>query len=188
MPEQRLVCAGKHLGGRASLVSLRVLSDLYSLTGRSGRPDDFREEELSPVERDVAEALLGGGPASTAELPDLVPHERKRVAAAAGRLQRRLVLTAAGNQERDRGWPSVVLDVLPRRYGEALRELPEADEARARLAAIVLRSVAELSGADLAAAIGGRRREAEAALDRLVEQGAARSHDAGGFRLWSKKA
>ena len=136
----------------------------------------------------MAEALLGGGPASTAELPDLVPHERKRIASATDRLQRRLVLTAAGRQERDRGWPAVVLDVLPRRYGEALRELPEAEAARTRLAAIVLRSVDELSAADLAAVIGGRRRESEAALDRLAEQGAARSRDAGGYRLWAKKA
>ena len=39
LPEQRLVCAGKHLGGRASLVSLRLLPALYALTGRTGKPD-----------------------------------------------------------------------------------------------------------------------------------------------------
>ena len=188
LPEQGLVCAGKHVGGRASLVSLRILPALYALTERAGRPDDFRDEELSPVERDVAEALLGGGPASTAELPDLVPHERKRISAATDRLQRRLVLTAAGRQERARGWPAVVLDILPRRYREALRELPDVDDARAEVALIVLRSAAELSAADLAAVIGGRRRDAAAALDRLVERGKARSHDAGGFLLWTTKA
>ena len=45
LPEQRLVCAGKHLGGKASLVSLRLLPSLYALTGRAGRADDFRDEE-----------------------------------------------------------------------------------------------------------------------------------------------
>src|SRR5438552_7591683 len=69
LPEQRLVCTGKHLGGKVSLVSLRMLSALYALTGRTGSPEDFRDEELSPVERDVAEALLEGGPISSAELP-----------------------------------------------------------------------------------------------------------------------
>src|SRR5207244_5567112 len=123
LPEQRLVCVGKHLGGRASLVSLRVLPALYALTGRSGCAEDFRDEELSPVERDIAEAVLDGGPISTAELPELAGHERKRVSAATRRLQRQLVLTAAGRQERERGWPAVVLDLLARRYGHRLSHL-----------------------------------------------------------------
>lgn len=185
LPEQRLVCAGKHLGGRASLVSLRVLPALYALTGRAGRPDDFREEELSRVELDVAEAVLEGGPISTAELPDLARHERKHVSAATQRLQRRLVLTAAGRQERERGWPAVVLDLLPRRYGDRLHDLPSAEDGRARLASVVLRSASELSAADLAAIIGRPRRDAAAALERLVDEGKARSRDAGGYVLWT---
>jgi len=185
LPEKRLVCAGKHLGGRASLVSLRLLSALYALTGREGRPDDFRDEELSPVERDVAEALLEAGPMSSAELPHLAGHERKRVSAAAGRLQRRLVLTAAGRQERDRGWPAVVFDILPRRYGDRLAGLPAADDARVDLAACVLRSGGEISAADLAAVIGCRRKEAAAALDELARRGKAQSRDAGGYVLWT---
>ena len=185
LPEQRLVCAGKHLGGRASLVSLRMLPALYSLTGRAGHADDFRSEELSPVERDVAEAVLEGGPISTAELPELAGHERKRVSAATHRLQRRLILTAAGRQERERGWPAVVLDLLPRRYGHRLHDLPSPADACAGLAAAVLRSASELSAADLAAVIGRPRRDATAALDRLIEEGQARSRDAGGYILWT---
>jgi CRP-like cAMP-binding protein len=185
LPEQRLVCAGKHLGGRASLVSLRLLPALYALTGRAGRATDFRDEELSAVERDVAEAVLAAGPLSTAELPELAGHEKKRVTAATERLQRRLVLTAAGRQERERGWPAVVLDVLPRRYGDRLTELPSPEDARAGLASVLLRSASELSAADLAAVIGEPRRDAAAALARLVDEGAARSHDEGDYVLWT---
>jgi hypothetical protein len=188
LPEQRLVCAGKHLGGRASLVSLRALPALYALTGRSGAPDDFREEELSPVELDVARTVLDTGPVSNADLPDLAGHERKRVAAAVVRLQRRLVLTAAGRQERDRGWPAVVLDVLPRRYAEHLGTLPDADAAHTELASLVLRSAGELSAADLKAVIGGRRKDAAAALDQLVDEAKARSRDADGYTLWTTPA
>lgn len=162
-----------------------MLPALYALTGRAGRMEDFRDEELSPVERDVAEALLEGGPVSSAELPERAGHERKRVSAATVRLQRRLVVTAAGREERDRGWPAVVLDLLPRRYGHRLGDLPSPEDARTRLAAIVLRSTTDLSAADLAAVIGGPRRDAKAALDRLVEEGEARSRDAGGYVLWT---
>ena len=185
LPEQRLVCAGKHLGGRASLVSLRLLPALYTLTGRPGKPDDFRGEELSPIELDVAEALLENGPTSSAELPHVAGHERKRTHAAAQRLQRRLVVTAAGRQERDRGWPAVILDILPRRYGEHLRSLPGQEGARTDLAATVLRSAREISAADLAAVIGGPRKEAAAALDRLVAKRKARARDAGEYVLWT---
>jgi hypothetical protein len=185
LPEQRLVCAGKHLGGRASLVSLRMLPSLYALTGRAGKPDDFRSEELSPIERDVAAALLENGPTSSAELPHVAGHARKRTHAASDRLQRRLIVTAAGRQERDRGWPAVILDLLPRRYGERLHRLPKPEDARMDLAASVLRSARELSAADLAAVIGGPRKEAAAALDRLADQGAARSRDTGDYVLWT---
>jgi DNA glycosylase AlkZ-like len=185
LPEQRLVCAGKHLGGRASLVSLRILPALYALTGRAGKQDDFQSEELSPIERDVAAALLENGPTSSAELPHVAGHERKRTHAAAERLQRRLIVTAGGRQERDRGWPAVILDILPRRYGERLRRLPKQEDARADLAATVLRSAREISAADLAAVIGGPRKEAAAALDRLADQGAARARDTGEYVLWT---
>ena len=185
LPEQRLACAGKHLGGRASLVALELLPSLYALTGRSGKPKDFEDEELSPVERDVAAALLENGPTSSAELPHVAGHERKRTHAAAERLQKRLVATAAGRQERDRGWPAVILDILPRRYAEQLRTLPDAEAARANLASTVLRSATEISAADLGAVIGGPRKEAAEALDRLVDQGAARARDAGNYVLWT---
>jgi len=185
LPSRKLVCAGKHLGGRASLVSLEVLPVLYALTGRSGQPADFRDEELSPLERDVAEALLESGPVSSAELPSLAGHERKRVSAAAARLQRRLVLTSAGRQEHDQGWPSVVFDILSRRYAERLEALPDADAARSILAGTILRSAGEVSAADVAAVIGGTRKQAAAALDRLAAEGRARQRDAGEYLLWA---
>jgi len=185
LPGRKFVCAGKHLGGRASLVSLELLPVLYALTGRSGQSGDFRDEELSPLERDVAEALLESGPVSSAELPSLAGHERKRVSAAAVRLQRRLIVTSAGRQEHDQGWPSVVFDILPRRYAKRLEALPDADAARSILAGTILRSAGEVSAADVAAVIGGTRKQAAAALDRLAADGSARQRDAGEYLLWT---
>ena len=185
LPDRRLVCAGKHLGGRASFVSLELLPVLYALTGRDGRPEDFRDEELSPVERDIAEVLLESGHTSSAELPSVAGHERKRVSSAAARLQRRFVVTAAGRQEHEQGWPSIVFDILPRRYAKRLEALPDTDAARSLLAGTILRSAGEVSAADVAAVIGGTRKLAATALDRLAAEGKARQRDAGEYLLWT---
>ena len=80
---------------------------------------------------------------------------------------------------------AVVLDLLPRRYDEHLRKLPKRDDAWTELAATVLRSAREISAADLAAVIGTRRKKAATALDRLADQGAARSRDTGDYVLWT---
>jgi len=176
LPERRLVCVGKHVHGRSALVSLDALAALCAARGEP--------EELSPLEREVVDFLDEQGPSSTADLPALIGHERKRVAAAVDRLQRKLVLTTAGAQERERGWPAVVVDLLARRYADQLRRLPDADDARVRLGKLVLRSAHELSAADLAAVAGCTRKQAAAALDRLVDDGAARRRDEEGFALY----
>ena len=58
-----------------------------------------------------------------------------------------------------------------------LRHLPAAEDARADIAAVVLRAAGELSAGDLAAVIGGLRKDAEATLDRLVAEGRTRRGD-----------
>lgn len=178
MPERRLVCVGKHVRGRSALVSLRVLPALYAARRE--------QDELSPLERDVVAFLTEHGPCSTADLPDLIGHERKPVARAVDRLQRRLVLTTAGAQERPQGWPAVIVDLLTRRYAEQLRRLPEPEVARSELAEVVLASAREISAADLAAAIGSTRKQAAAALDFLVDDGRARRRDQEGFALYAR--
>jgi chromosome segregation and condensation protein ScpB len=179
LPERRLVCVGKHVQGRSALVSLALLPSLYASRGGP--------EELSPLEQDVFAFLAEQGPCSTADLPDLVGHERKRVARAVDRLQRRLVLTTAGAQERAQGWPAVIVDVLERRYAEHLRRLPEPRDAHARLAEVVLASARELSAADLAAVIGCTRKQAGVALDRLVDEGRARRREEPDFVLYLRR-
>jgi DNA-binding MarR family transcriptional regulator len=178
LPERRLVCVGKHVRGRSALVSLRVLPALYAARREPG--------ELSPLERDVVEFLSEQGPCSTADLPELIGHERKRVGRAVDRLQRHLVLTTAGAQERAQGWPAVIVDLLERRYEEQIRRLPDPDAARSGLAEVVLASAREVSAADLAAVIGSTRKQATAALDALVDDGRARRRDQEGFALYAR--
>jgi hypothetical protein len=176
LPERRLVCVGKHVHRRSALVSLRLLPALCAASGEPG--------ELSPLEQDVVAFIGDQGPCSTADLPGLIGHERKEVARAVDRLQRRLVLTTAGAQERVQGWPAVIVDLLSRRYAEHLERLPGAEDARAQLAGVVLASTRELSAADLAAVIGGTRKEAAASLDRLVDEEKARRRQEEDFVLY----
>jgi Winged helix DNA-binding domain len=179
LPEHRLVCVGKHVHGRSALVSLRLLP---ALCAAKGAP-----EELSPLEQDVVGFLGEQGPCSTADLPGLIAHERKQVARAVDRLQRRLVLTTAGAQERVQGWPAVIVDLLARRYADHLQRLPEPEAGRLELAQVVLAGARELSAADLAAVVGCTRKQAAAALDGLADQGFARRRDEEGFVLYLRK-
>ncbi len=64
LPERRLVCVGKHVRGRSTLVSLRVLPALLAARGEV--------EEPSPLEQAIVEFLDDHGPCSTADLPGLI--------------------------------------------------------------------------------------------------------------------
>ncbi|HEX2496230.1 MAG TPA: crosslink repair DNA glycosylase YcaQ family protein [Gaiellaceae bacterium] len=160
-------------------MSLGLLPALCAASGEPG--------ELSPLEQDVVAFIDDQGPCSTGDLPGLIGHERKQVARAVDRLQRRLVLTTAGAQERLQGWPAVIVDLLARRYAQHLERLPDADDARAQLAEVVLASSRELSAADLAAVVGGTRNEASRTLDRLVDEEKARRRQEEDFVLYLRK-
>jgi hypothetical protein len=167
LAERRLACAGKHLRGWPSLVSLRLLPALYTLTGRAGAADDFRNALLHPLERDVAEVVLETAPADSRDIRRAVGRQRAAtVNRAIDSLERQLVLTRAGTIQRNQGWPGTAYDILARRY--PLGSLPRLDDARVELAAAVLRSAGELSAADLSRALGFARTESAAALERLA--------------------
>ena len=161
-----LACAGKHFGRWSVLIAPRLLAPLYALTGRSGRAEDFREDELSSLQLEVAEAVLAEGPCTGPELRALVGAEKKPVDAALVVLQRALVLTNAGVVEQRQGWGAIAVDLLARRFDVSTR--PSEGEARRLLAATVLAVVWRAVG-------GGPRRSARLAPETLAG-------DAGGAR------
>jgi hypothetical protein len=179
LPERGLACVGKHLGGLSACVAPRVLPLLYALTGRSGQPADFRDE-LEGLELELAEAVLDGGARSGPGLRTLVGAPKPQVDRAIARLQRRLVLTNAGLEEQEQGWPAVTLDLLARRWPPG--PLPAEDEARRALAGLVLDAAGELTAADLGGALGWRRKLAAEVLDEIAE-----GRDGGGFRIWARE-
>jgi hypothetical protein len=182
LPAKGLACVGKHLGRWSALVAPRLVPPLYALTGRRGAPDDFRDAELSQLQREVAEAVLEEGPVTGPELRTLLGADKKRVDAAVIVLQRALVLTNSGLVEQKQSWGAIAVDVLARRF--PLPALPDEGEARRQLAATVLASVGETSAADLGGALGWRVQRARETLEELVELGAACSRPHGGLELW----
>jgi hypothetical protein len=182
LPEQDLACVGKHLGRWSALVAPRLLPHLYALTGRSGRPADFREGEFTSLQLEVAEAALAEGPATGPELRALVGADKKQVDAAIVVLQRALVLTNAGVVEQKQGWGAVAVDVLPHRFD--VSRLPAEAAARRTLATNVLGAVGELSAADLGGALGWRLKQSRDTLGELVEEGKAERRELQGVSLW----
>ena len=186
LPERRLACAGKHFGSAALLIAPRLLAAAYALTGRSGAAGDFREDELEPLEREVAEVVLDNEPLTGPEIRRLLgTTDRKAVDRAIGRLQRRLVLTNAGAAEQTQGWRAIRQDVFARRWRKSLRRLPTEDEARRELALAVLAGTDEVSAADVAGALGWRRNQAEPVLAELAATGHATQRESDGLQLWS---
>jgi hypothetical protein len=175
LPAAGLCAAGKHVRGRASFVSLDLLPALVAVAPR---------EEPDGIEGEVVELLREHGPASTRDLPDLLPHhERKHVRAALDRLQKRLVVTNAGLEETD-GWPAIVVDLVERRFAARLTELPSPDEARATVARRVLETAGELTAEDLKGALGWRKADCVAAL----EATGAPARTEAAFTVWTSRA
>jgi hypothetical protein len=175
LPAQRLACVGKHVRGRVALVSLDLLPALYAL-----RDEEPRED----LERDLLAVVEADGPCTVQDLRDALPqHDGKRVPAAAERLQRRLVLTSAGLERRDRGWSAVMVDLVARRYADRLRALPAEAEARRAIVARLLSAAGELSAVDVTAALGWRKAAAVEALESLD----AERVDEDGIVIWKAR-
>lgn len=183
LPERRLAVVGKHFGRWAALIAPRLLPAAYALTGRRGRPDDFRDAELPPLQAEVAAAVLEAGPSTPAELRALVGADKKQVDGAVVSLQRALVLTNARLVEQRAGWGAIAVDLVARRW--PLRGLPPREEAERLLAATVLASSGEVSAADLGGALGWRVTRSREVLDSLVERGEAGRRDAGRVMLFA---
>lgn len=172
LPERRLACVGKHLGKAVVAISPELIGAVYALCGRRGRPDDFEEAELSPLQMDIAEAILDAGPCAVPDLRALLGHgDSRRLQTAADVLQQQLVLTSCGRVERPQGWPAVRLELFARHWAPHLSRLPDPEEARLELARRVVQACGEVTPQELARALGWPRKQAQEVLHRLAEPG-----------------
>ncbi len=162
LPERGLAWAGKLAYGRASFLSLDLLTALYPGVGEL---DDAAGFDLSPEARRIAEALLTG-PLPSAELRALIGN-KYRYDRGLTELQRLLLVSARGVSTQRAGWPAVVVDLTCRLFDVGGR----ADDQRA--ASRLLDTVLEATPAEVGRAFGWPVPRARQALDALVGTGAA---------------
>lgn len=186
LPRRGLAWYGRFLRGRPSFLAPDLLADLYP---RSGRPDDFEEDALSPEAHRIARILLRSGPQPTSALREALDVEGRRggerFTAALTELGRRLVVTHLGVEEEGAGWPSAVLELTARAFRIPRRRDPE--RAALRAAARFVDTMLAARPADLAHAFGWTAKDARAALDGLVGRGGAEA-SAGSYRAVGRSA
>ena len=162
LPREGLAWYGRFLYRRGSLLSPSLLAALYP--GR-GDMSDHRLLELSREAHEIAEALIPG-PLTTAALRQLVG-DRSRYDRGMSELQRSLLVTSAGVEQRGAGWPAGVVDLTCRLFDVG------AGVNRAHATTRFLQTVLRATPRELSRAYGWPVTVARDELDRLVASGVA---------------
>jgi hypothetical protein len=169
LPAAGLVCVGRHLARSVSCVAPRLLPTLVAASGRSDDADP------------VAEAIRTHGPLTGPQLRRATGLAKKEVDRSLNALHRGLVVTSAHLVEGEAAWGSLAHDLLARKWCLPNR-LPEREQSRLDLAALVLDRTSELTAADLSAVFGWPRKESAALLEQVGD-----SRDEDGFRIWTRR-
>ena len=169
LPGRGLACVGRHLARSVACVSPRLLP---ALVAANGEPD---------CDDPVAAAIGELGPLTGPQLREVTGLAKKEVDRSIASLHHRLVLTTSHLVHEGSTWGTLAHDLTARKWRLPKRR-PSREAARRELAAIVLGHAGELSAADLAGALGWRRKEAALILEEI-----ARGHDdPAGFRIWTR--
>lgn len=171
LPRQGLACAGKHLARSAACVAPRLVPTLVAANAEAADEDD-----------PVVAALHDLGPLTGPQLREVTGLGKREVDRRVTSLHHRLVVTNAFLVEEGSTWGSLAHDLLARKW-KLPKRLPAREDARRELAGIVLDGAGEATAADLAGALGWRRKEAAAVLEQVGEG----RDDEAGFRIWTRR-
>ncbi len=170
LPARGLACVGRHVARVTACVAPRVVPALVAQLDRAAP---------TGLEAELVSAIRVNGPLTGRELRSLVAAPKRDVDRGVGALHRRLVLTSSHRVEQEAGWGAVAHELVERKW-TLPTQLPPPDEARRELALLVLAAAGEVTAADLAGALGWRRRLAAEVLDEV-----AAARDTPGFRIWT---
>jgi hypothetical protein len=171
LPARGLTCVGKHLARHVSCIAPRLLPMLVAANGEEPEGED-----------PVVDAIRRIGPMTGPELRHATGLTKKEVDRSIAALHHGLVLTNSHLVHEGSTWGTLAHDLLARKW-KVPKRLPAREDARRALATIVLEHAGELTAADLAGALGWRRKESAAVLDEI----AVGHDDPAGFRIWSRR-
>jgi hypothetical protein len=171
LPARGLTCVGKHLARHVACIAPRLLPTLVAANAEEPEGDE-----------PVVDAIRKVGPMTGPELRDATGLTKKDVDRRVASLHHGLVLTNSHLVHEGSTWGTLAHDLLARKW-KVPKRLPARGDARRALATIVLEHAGELTAADLAGALGWRRKESAAVLDEI----AVGHDDPAGFRIWSRR-
>jgi hypothetical protein len=158
LPRRGFAWYGAFIAGRGSFLSPPLLAALYP---GAGTVDDHESLPLSKTAHEIARALADEALPS-AMLRTLVG-DRNRYQRGVADLQRHLLVTTAGVQENETGWPSALLELTCRRFDVGGRDNLMCAAGR------FLDTMLEATPADLARAFRWSLPTARRWLDELVD-------------------
>ena len=170
LPGQGKACVGRHLARSAACVAPRLVPLLVAANGEPADDDP------------VVDAIRSLGPLTGPQLREVTGLAKKDVDRSLASQHHRLVLTNSHLVEEGSTWGSLAHDLLARKW-RVPKRLPPRDDARRELARLVLDHAGELTAADLAGALGWRRKEAAAIRDDV----ASGRDDEAGYRIWTRR-
>jgi hypothetical protein len=170
LPGRGLACVGRHLARSVACVAPRLLPALLAANGEPSEDDP------------VVEAIRDLGPLTGPQLREVTGLAKKDVDRSIASLHHGFVLTSSHLVHEGSTWGTLAHDLTTRKWNVPKRR-PAREVARRELAAIVLGQAGELTAADLAGALGWRRKEAAAVLDEIAEG----HDDPAGFRIWTRR-
>jgi hypothetical protein len=173
LPRRGLAWYGAFVAGRGSFLSPELLAALYP---GAGTVDDHESLPLSRTAHEIARALADE-PLPSAVLRTLIG-ARNRYQRGIAELQRQLLVTTAGVQQSDTGWPSARLELTCRRFDVGGR----LDSSYA--VGCFMDTMLEATPADLARAFRWPLPTARTRLDDLVE--AERASTDGRFTYFAR--
>ena len=171
LPATGLVCVGKHLARAVACVAPRLVPVLVAANGA--------EPEGTALQ--VAETVRDAGPLTGPELREATGLPKKDIDKAVVALHHGVVLTSSHLVEQDGPWGALAHDLVERKWPLPER-LPARETHGANWRSVVLDRAVELTAADLAGALGWRRKEAAAVLEEVGD-----GHDEEGFRIWKRR-
>ena len=186
---------GKFFKGRPSFISLEFLPDYFSLSGNYGSLEDYQEVyedgRITPEAKKICDVLYEKGSLPTVRLRREAGLRGKRggyrFERAIRELQKSLLVANVGIYEGESAWPSIIVDLLPRIFPEAVKKSKkiQEEEARKKILQKYLDIVVVIHEKDVSPLLSWEKEKVYATLQSLLKEKRILLERGGLFMSWS---